>query len=234
MIYGFCDFVVTIVVCADCIKWAVNKTWKSFCHSCEGEIKEILLEVQQLLERLQDWSDPPKRQNGAERQTLLTESWEEPRLKIFKKLLEATHAVPENVMCRRRLDKAAVVRCVPLRYPPCTQIKELEQKSFSLELRAKVRQLIIAKTFQVNIARTYATPQKIIWTVPVEARGSRSKHTALTKQFCDTPWISWLKVTSLAHKALLHQSNITTTSPSTVSFIFFDSLTRKETRQKLN
>ena len=190
MIYGFCDFVVTIVVCADCIKWAVNKTWKSFCHSCEGEIKEILLEVQQLLERLQDWSDPPKRQNWAERQTLLTESWEEPRSKIFKELLEATFAVPENFMCRRRLGKAAVVRCVPLRFPPCTQIKELEQKSFSLELRAKVRQLIIAKTFHVNIAHTYATPQKIIWMVPVKARGLRSNHTTLTKQFGDTPCIS--------------------------------------------
>lgn len=128
--------------------------------------------------------------NWAERQTLLTESWEEPRSKIFKELLEATFAVPENFMCRRRLGKAAVVRCVPLRFPPCTQIKELEQKSFSLELRAKVRQLIIAKTFHVNIAHTYATPQKIIWMVPVKARGLRSNHTTLTKQFGDTPCIS--------------------------------------------
>ena len=123
----------------------------------------------------------------------------------------------------------------PTTVSPCTQIKELEQKSFSLELRAKVRQLIIAKTFHVNIARTYATPQKIIWTVPVEARGLRSKHTALTKQFCDTPWISWLKVTSLAHKALLHQSNITTTSPlhRVLYILWFTDSKRDKTNVKL-
>ena len=123
----------------------------------------------------------------------------------------------------------------PTTVSPCTQIKELEQKSFSLELRAKVRQLIIAKTFHVNIARTYATPQKIIWTVPVEARGLRSKHTALTKQFCDTPWISWLKVTSLAHKALLHQSNITTTSPlhRVLYILWFTYSKRDKTKVKL-
>ena len=73
-------------------------------------MKEFLLETQELLQRLQE-SNPPKRQNWAERQTLLTESWEEQRSTIFKELLEATYAVPENIMCSRCLDKAAVVRC---------------------------------------------------------------------------------------------------------------------------
>lgn len=75
-----------------------------------GEMKEFLLETQELLQRLQE-SNPPKRQNWAERQTLLTESWEEQRSTIFEELLEATYAVPENIMCSRCLDKAAVVRC---------------------------------------------------------------------------------------------------------------------------
>lgn len=79
-------------------------------HERDGEMKEILLEAQELLQRLQE-SNPPKRQNWAERQTLLTESWEEQRSTIFKELLEATYAVPENIMCSRCLDKAAVVRC---------------------------------------------------------------------------------------------------------------------------
>ena len=73
-------------------------------------MKEFLLETQELLQRLQE-SNPPKRQNWAERQTLLTESWEEQWSTIFKELLEATYAVPENIMCGRCLDKAAVVRC---------------------------------------------------------------------------------------------------------------------------
>ena len=87
-----------------------------------------------------------------------------------------------------------------LQYLPCTQMKELKrsQKSFPLELMVKIRQLIIIKTFHVDITQLpidasalwYSTPQKIIWMVPVEACGLCSKHTALTKQFWNTPWIS--------------------------------------------
>jgi len=73
-------------------------------------MKDILLELQELLARLQE-SDPPRRQKWSERQAALNESWEEHRSYLFKALLQSTFAVPEDVLCNRCMVKAAVVKC---------------------------------------------------------------------------------------------------------------------------
>jgi len=63
-------------------------------------MKDILLESQELLARLQE-SDPPRRQKWSERQAALNERWEEHRSYLFKALLQSTFVVPEDVLCNR-------------------------------------------------------------------------------------------------------------------------------------
>lgn len=73
-------------------------------------MKELLLEAQKLMANMHE-SGPPKKQNWSERWQTLNESWAKPRSENFKTLLQASFAVPENVMCQRCTDKAAIVRC---------------------------------------------------------------------------------------------------------------------------
>ncbi len=75
-----------------------------------GQMKDILLEAQELLVRWEK-GEPPRKQKWAERQASLNESWEEHRPRIFKALLQATFAVPKDVICQSCMHKAAVVRC---------------------------------------------------------------------------------------------------------------------------
>lgn len=46
-----------------------------------------------------------------QQQASLNKSWEEHRSMTFKALLQATFAVPKDIMCQRCMHKTAVVKC---------------------------------------------------------------------------------------------------------------------------
>ena len=55
----------------------------TYLYLSKGEMKEILLDAQELMTRWQQ-ADPPKKQTWADRQTLLNESWAQSHAEIFK------------------------------------------------------------------------------------------------------------------------------------------------------
>lgn len=55
----------------------------TYLYLSKGEMKEILLDAQELVARWQQ-ADPPKKQTWADRQTLLNESWAQSHAEIFK------------------------------------------------------------------------------------------------------------------------------------------------------
>lgn len=89
------------------------------CCLFKGELKDILLEAQELMVRWQG-ADPPRKQKWSERQMLLNESWIESRSKIFKFLLQANFAVQEGGICQRCLEEVAMIKC-----NECSAIKYL-------------------------------------------------------------------------------------------------------------
>ena len=76
----------------------------------KGEMKEILLDAQELLVKWEK-ANPLKKQNWSDRQSSLNDSWSECRPTIFKSLLQSSFAVLEDVICQKCMCEVAVLRC---------------------------------------------------------------------------------------------------------------------------
>ena len=93
-----------------CLSVCLSIHLPTYFYLSKGEMKEILLDAQELVARWQQ-ADPPKKQMWADRQTLLNESWAQSRAESLKFFLQSAFAVPEDAMCERCLNEVAVVKC---------------------------------------------------------------------------------------------------------------------------
>ena len=96
--------------CADIFR---NRALLSLILNCflfKGEIKEILLDAQELMAKWQA-ANPPRKQTWSDWQSSLHDSWSEFRPTIFKSLLQTTFAFLEDVMCQKCMVHVAVLRC---------------------------------------------------------------------------------------------------------------------------